>query len=138
MSFCAPARPSATPSAANSGAPAPHKPRYAGKVYPPAKADVELLQPVCYPCTLLPEGQPGMVRINSDAYLLYPVVSFEGDDFVVEGYRFFKGEGEPRDVRLTRWGMECDCPDAIFRRRSDGLCKHCAAVVKLREQGSLI
>ena len=130
----------ASTSARNSNRPtsAGYKPRYAGKTYPSATAEVEILRPICYPCVLLPDGQPGMVRINANIYLLYPLLSWEGDDFKAEGYRFVKSDTETHDVRITRWGYECDCPDATFRSRRDGQCKHTKTVRHLREEGNLI
>ena len=125
----------------SSNAPAPiliPAPRYAGKVYPPARCDVALVSRVVYPCEMIPEGCPGVVRLNGQAYWLYPLVSFEGDGFVVEGYRFVKADGEARDVRAARWGLECDCADATFRRREGNACKHAAAVKQLREAGELV
>lgn len=46
-------------------------------------------------------------------------------------FRLVKPDGTLYDVAQTRWGLECDCPDFIFRR--DGLdpagCKHVRALV---------
>ena len=55
-----------------------------------------------------------------------------------KGYRFVKGDGECRDVRICSWGLECDCGDATFRVRSDGCCKHRRAVLQLRQRGELV
>jgi hypothetical protein len=100
-------------------------------------ADVELLSPVAYPCTLLPHGQPGMVRINATVYLLLPVAGWEGDDLTVAGYRFVKSDTETHDVQVTRWGLDCSCADGCFRQRAGG-CKHASAVRQLRERGELV
>lgn len=108
------------------------------KLYPPAAADVELIRPVAYPCELLRQGQPGVVRINATLYLLWPVAGWEGDELVVEGYRFVKSAEETHDVRVSRWGLECSCGDHTYRRRTDGLCKHAKAVEILRERGDVV
>jgi hypothetical protein len=101
-------------------------------------AQVELLRPVAYPCTLLPEGQPGVVRLNAALYGLLPVAGWEGDDLVVEGYRFLKPGGETHDVSVTRWGLECSCGDHTFRQRVGGECKHGSAIRQLRQRGELV
>jgi hypothetical protein len=108
------------------------------RVYPPAVAEVELIRPVAYPCTLLPHGQPGVVRINATVYLLVPVAGWEGDDLVVEGYRFVKSAEQTHDVQVTRWGLECSCADHVFRRRVNNECKHASTVRQLRERGDLV
>jgi hypothetical protein len=46
-------------------------------------------------------------------------------------YRLTKGNGVTYDVAQTSFGLQCDCPDFIFRR--DGIdpdgCKHVRALV---------
>jgi hypothetical protein len=108
------------------------------RVYPPAVALVELLRPVVYPCTLLPHGQPGVARVNSTLYGLLPVAGWQGDELVIEGYRFMKPDGETHDVQVTRWGLECSCGDATFRQRVNNECKHRACIRQLRERGELV
>jgi hypothetical protein len=108
------------------------------RIHPPAVAQVELIRPVAYPCTLLPQGQPGVVRINATVYLLVPVAGWVGDDLVVEGYRFVKSAEETHDVQVTRWGLECSCGDATFRQRVGGECKHRSCLRHLRERGELV
>lgn len=103
----------------------------------PLNPAVELVRPVCYPCTLLPAGQPGVVEVNGTVYLLQAVCTTRSGAVEVLGYRFLKGDGETRDVADTPHGLECDCPDALYRPRPGG-CKHCCCVRILRERGQLI
>ena len=46
-------------------------------------------------------------------------------------YRLTKGDGVAYDVAQTSFGLQCDCPDFIFRR--DGIdpdgCKHVRALI---------
>ena len=110
------------------------------KVYPPARCDVLLLRPLVYPCEMLPQGIPALLSLNDEDYHLTAYATWAGVNLVVDGYRFQKvaePASEPRDVSCTRYGLECDCPDRIFRKRIGGECKHMRCVRILRERGDL-
>ena len=69
------------------------------------------------------------LAIDETVYQLSPL----GCDpaVAVRAFRLSKADGTVYDVSQTRFGLECDCPDFIFRR--DGLdpggCKHVKALV---------
>jgi hypothetical protein len=84
---------------------------------------------LCYPCELLPDGQPGVLTITAPTRR-GPVsadytVSVHFDDRGHEvGYQLVhQGNHNVYDIS-TEWGLdqwECDCGDCLFRSR---LCKH--------------
>lgn len=108
------------------------------KTLPAVAPDVDLIQPAIYPCTLIPDGVPGIVRINKTVYLLQPVAGWTGDELEIAGYRFIKNDQDTHDVEITKFGLECSCGDGVFRVRADGNCKHRKAVKILRERGELV
>jgi hypothetical protein len=62
----------------------------------------------------------------------YEVQALACDPIVAKkAFRLNKSDGTLYDVAQTRHGLECDCPDFIFRR--DGIdptgCKHVKALV---------
>ena len=63
---------------------------------------------------------------QKDAYTVLPLTSAH-PDVAEKAYRLIKrtGQGEVYDVRLTRYGAECDCPG--FQHW--GHCKHVAMLV---------
>jgi hypothetical protein len=81
-----------------------------------------------------------LLLINETLYRVHPVACESST--AERAFRLDKGDGTLYDVAQTRFGVECDCPDFVFRR--DGLdpagCKHVKALVAkglLRnEQGS--
>ena len=73
-----------------------------------------------------------LLVINQTVYGVRPIPCDPSDTF--RAFRLNKPDGTLYDVAQTRFGVECDCPDFIFRR--DGLdpagCKH---VKSLRAEG---
>jgi hypothetical protein len=48
-------------------------------------------------------------------------------------WRFRKKSGREYTVHEGEFGLECDCPDFIYRRQNRRLpCKHCMALIELR------
>jgi hypothetical protein len=86
-----------------------------------------------YCCTLLPQGQAGLISINGQDYGLRPLGRGpEG------GYRFYKvKDGKVYDVDTSAGYAECDCPDFVWNRGTveHPACKHILALVQLHKDG---
>jgi hypothetical protein len=70
-----------------------------------------------------------VLTINSTSYTVRPI--FADSSIAVRAYRLRKGDGTIYDLVQTDHGLQCDCPDHLFRR--DGIdpdgCKHLKALV---------
>ncbi len=70
-----------------------------------------------------------LLMINQAVYRVRPILG--GGSDTIKAFRLNKPDGTLYDVALTPFGVECDCPDFIFRR--EGLdpagCKHVKALV---------
>lgn len=75
----------------------------------------------CWPCTLLPAGQPGVLEIGARAYAVLPL-----GEYPSRGFRVTSDRGDCYDLDAANpRALICDCPDATFRGRE---CKHARAV----------
>jgi len=81
------------------------------------------------PCTLCPDGYPGVVEIQGDTYL----VRYHNEGEEIAGIRLVKigAGGAPYDIGPD--GL-CDCADCTFRERE---CKHMVALGQLIERGEI-
>jgi hypothetical protein len=86
---------------------------------------------------LVPLGRAGLLAVNGTVYRIYAVELPEADPARVAGYRLVKADGTVYDVDTSAGRPCCDCGDATFRRRTDGLCKHGKAILGLRNDGKL-
>ncbi len=70
------------------------------------------------------------LKIGGIGYEVEPIPT--APDVAMRCFRLAKADGTIYDVAQTRYGLQCDCPDFIFRR--DGLdpagCKHVKALVR--------
>jgi hypothetical protein len=70
-----------------------------------------------------------VLTINGTNYSVRPVLA--DSSIALKAFRLRKEDGTIYDVALTAHGLECDCPNFLFRR--DGLdpsgCKHVKALV---------
>jgi hypothetical protein len=101
-------------------------------------------------CEMIPEGLPGLVRINGDEYKLGYVSTLpsEGEP-IIHGYRLEKVESG--DVYTIGYELQedmlspsltpqaCTCKGNQRWRRDFGpeVCKHVRAIQSLREQGRI-
>ncbi len=103
------------------------KPRSQPKPPAPVAADCRWLHTPVLPCSLAPQGLPGLVWVESqtergpvaDCYLV--TANIERGQLM--GWRFVNSSGKVYDIDDVHGA--CDCPDSQFRHRE---CKHVKAV----------
>lgn len=108
----------------------------------PRQAIIQLVEPVVYPCDLLPAGQPGQVRINGAVYhvlaICDPARSEPGNPCVL-GYRLVNPAGQSYDLHEDCGELCCECWDFLASKQGTGTpCKHGQAVRKLQSEGAIL
>jgi hypothetical protein len=95
----------------------------------PASGKCLWLRRPIWPCELIPDGVPGLLRIRETVYHVLPLADLPATGPVItRGYRLTKDDGTTTyDVCLEGHGS-CDCPDGIYRGERPGGCKHQAAL----------
>jgi len=79
-----------------------------------------------FPCTLLPDGSPGLMLLNKQVYLVSVLGELPADGpVIVRGVRFTKADGSVYDVSADTFG--CDCGDGTYRPERPHGCKHARA-----------
>jgi hypothetical protein len=70
-----------------------------------------------------------VLTINGTDYVVRPVLA--DSSVALKAFRLRKEDGTIYDIAQTAHGLECDCPDALFRRdgRDATGCKHVKALV---------
>jgi hypothetical protein len=90
----------------------------------PAAGTCRWLRRPIWPCELLANGLPGLLRIRETVYGVLPLADLPATGpAVTRGYRLSKDDGTTYDVSLEGHGS-CDCPDGTYRGERPGGCKH--------------
>lgn len=75
--------------------------------------------------------KPGTVKLMPETLVfnigqaIYRLEVLRPDPLVaVAGFRVHKDGGAAYDIGVFPWGVECSCPDFVFRGHVKGKCKH--------------